>query len=74
MFYRAQKRTDYWSKIRKKAPKVPDITCPAIDDVLNQLEKLIGKELKTAKFRAKNTNKRYRLVDERGRLLDLVEP
>ena len=29
---------------------------------------------KTAKFRAKNTNKRYRLVDERGRLLDLVEP
>lgn len=52
MFYRAQKRTDYWSKIRKKAPKVPDITCPAIDDVLNQLEKLIGKELKTAKFRA----------------------
>ena len=31
-------------------------------------------EYKTAKFRAKNTNKRYRLVDERGRLLDLVEP
>ena len=29
---------------------------------------------KTAKFRAKNTNKRYRLVDEGGRLLDLVEP
>ncbi len=52
MFYRAQKRTDYWSKIRKKAPKVPNITCPAIDDVINQLEKLIGKELKAAKFRA----------------------
>ena len=43
MFYKAQKRTNYWSKIRKKAPKVPDITCPAIDDILNQLEKLIGK-------------------------------
>ena len=39
MFSWAQKRTNYWSKIRKKAPKVPDITCPAIDDVLNQLEK-----------------------------------
>ena len=38
MFSWAQKRTNYWSKIRKKAPKVPDITCPAIDDVLNQLE------------------------------------
>ena len=44
MFSWAQKRTNYWSKIRKKAPKVPDITCPAIDDVLNQLEKQISKE------------------------------
>ena len=52
MFYRAQKRTNYWSKIRKKAPKVPDITCPAIDDVINQLEKIIGKELKHGKYRA----------------------
>ena len=43
MFYKAQKRTDYWSKIRRKAPKVPDITCPAIDDILNQLEKQIDK-------------------------------
>jgi len=52
MFYKAQKRTNYWSKIRKKAPKVPDITCPAIDNILNQLEKQIGKELKHSKFRA----------------------
>jgi len=52
MFMKAQKRTMYWSKIRKKAPKVPDITCPAIDEVLNQLEKLIGKELKESKFKA----------------------
>ena len=52
MFYRAQKRTNYWSKIRGKAPKVPDITCPAIDDVLNQLEKVIGREFKESKFKA----------------------
>ena len=52
MFYKAQKRTNYWSKIRKKAPKVPDITCPAIDEVLNQLEKLIDKEFKPSKFKA----------------------
>jgi len=51
MFYKAQKRTNYWSKIRKKAPKVPDITCPAIDDILNQLEKQIGKELRKSKFK-----------------------
>ena len=29
---------------------------------------------RTAKFRANNTKKRYRLVDENGSLLDLVEP
>lgn len=52
MFKWAQKRTNYWSKIRKKAPKVPDITCPAIDDVLNQLEKQISKEFKERKFKS----------------------
>ena len=52
MFTLAQKRTNYWSKIRKKAPKVPDITCPAIDDVLNQLEKCINKELSQRKYKA----------------------
>ena len=29
---------------------------------------------RTAKHRARQTQKRHRLVDERGRLLDLVEP
>ncbi len=51
MFYRAQKRTNYWSKIRKKAPKVPEITCPDIDSILTQLEKQIGKEFKQPKFK-----------------------
>ena len=52
LFYKAQKRTNYWGKIRKKAPKVPDITCPAIDDILNQLEKHINREFKESKFKA----------------------
>lgn len=52
MFYRPQKRTKYWTKIRKKAPKVPVITCPAIDDVLNQLEKNIDKQFKERKFKS----------------------
>ena len=52
MFYKAQKRTNYWGKVRKKAPKVPDITCPAIDDVLNQLEKQVDKEFSQRKFKA----------------------
>ena len=46
-----KKRTSYWSKIRKKAPKVPDITCPDIDSVLNRLEKLVGKSLTKAQFK-----------------------
>ena len=51
MFYRAQKRTNYWSKIRKKAPKVPNITCPAIDLVLNKLEKQVDRTLTMRQFR-----------------------
>jgi len=44
-------RTSYWSKIRKKAPKVPDITCPDIYAILNRLEKLVGRDLTKAQFR-----------------------
>ena len=43
-------KTSYWSKIRKKAPKVPDITCPDIDAILNRLEKLVGRDLTKAQF------------------------
>jgi len=43
-------RTSYWSKIKKKAPKVPDITCPDIDAILNRLEKLVGRDLTKAQF------------------------
>ena len=46
-----KKRTSYWSKIRKKAPKVPDITCPNIDAILNRLEKLVGRDLTKAQFK-----------------------
>ena len=46
-----KKRTSYWSKIRKKAPKVPDITCPNIDSILNRLEKLVDKSLTKAQYK-----------------------
>ena len=46
-----KKRTSYWSKIRKKAPKVPDITCPDIDSILNRLEKLVGRDLTKAQYK-----------------------
>ena len=44
MFKWAQKRTNYWSNIRKKAPKVPDITCPDIDKVLDIIDKAQAKD------------------------------
>ena len=44
-------RTTYWAKIRKKAPKVPDITCPAIDSVLNKLEKQVDRALTIKQFK-----------------------
>ena len=55
MFYipgSPQKYKKYWGKIRKKAPKVPDLTCPAIDNILDRLEKSIdGKSLTKAKYK-----------------------
>ena len=52
MFFNWEKPSTYWSKIRKKAPKVPDITCPAIDDLLDKMEKLVGKELSQSKYKS----------------------
>ncbi len=52
MFGRAIKRQNYWTKVRKKAPKVPVITCPAIDDVLNQLDKGLDREVKQSKCKS----------------------
>ena len=49
--FRKKKKPTYWSMIRKKAPKVPDITCPDIDSVLNRLEKVVGKALTKAQYK-----------------------
>ena len=48
---RPKTKTAYWSKLRKQAPKDPDITCPAIDDVLNKLEKLVSRDLTISQFK-----------------------
>jgi len=59
-----------WNKIRKRAPRVPDITCPAIDDVLNRLEKLSNttKMLTTAQYKVlANKMERLRTANEQLR-------
>jgi len=51
---RLPKHKQVWIKIRKKAPKVPDITCPIIDDVLTKLSELSSttKQLNNTQFKA----------------------
>ena len=36
-----KKKTTPWQRWKKKAPKVPDITCPDIDSIITKLEKHI---------------------------------
>lgn len=68
MFYNTPKRTRYWSTIRKKAPKVPDITCPDIDWVINQLEKNIKKTITQTKFkRIERKLEKLRITNEQLR-------
>ena len=68
MFFKAQKRTNYWSSIRKKAPKVPDITCPDIDWVVSRLEKTIGKALTLTQFkRIERKMEKLRITNEQLR-------
>ena len=63
-----KKRTSYWSKIRKKAPKVPDITCPNIDAILNRLEKLVGRDLTKAQYKIiERKMERLRVANEQLR-------
>ena len=58
----SQKERQEWRKIRRKAPKVPDITCPAIDDVINRLEAIeCGKRRFTNKVFKVLVNKLERL-------------
>ena len=38
MFNYRKKYRSKWNEIRGKAPKVPDITCPDIDEVIKVLE------------------------------------
>ena len=35
MLKKKRKSNTAWYRVRKKAPKVPDITCPAIDELQN---------------------------------------
>ena len=65
---RPKTKTAYWSKVRKKAPKVPDITCPDIDSVLNRLENRVDKEFTKAQFKiVERKMEKLRIANEKLR-------
>lgn len=47
-----------WQKWKKKAPKVPDITCPTIDDVLMRLDKFQERNQVISKYQWNLIHKR----------------
>jgi len=50
-----KKKLSEWQRWKKRAPKVPDITCPDIDWIMGYLEERIQHEKKTYNQRSHNT-------------------
>jgi len=46
-----RRRLTEWQRWKKKAPKVPDITCPDIDSIISKLEKHITTTAVYTQFR-----------------------
>lgn len=40
-----------WQRLKKKAPKVPDITCPDIDSIITRLEKHLNTNATYTEYR-----------------------
>jgi len=53
-----KKKTTAWQKWKKKAPKVPDITCPIIDDVLIRIDKFQDRNTVISKYQWNLLHKR----------------
>ena len=68
---RIPKHEAVWRSVRCRAPKVPDITCPAIDDVIQRLDALSNttKRLTTAQNKTL-TNKLEKLRQANEQLRD----
>jgi len=53
-----KQKKSYWARLKKKAPKVPDYTCPTIDDVLVRIEKFQTKNTVITEYQWKLIKKR----------------
>ena len=57
-----------WKKLKQRAPKVPDYTCPQIDDVLARIEK-IKKQQKLSEYQHDLIMKKMEKLREANDLL-----
>jgi len=65
------KHEQVWKKIRRKAPRVPEITCPAIDEVLSKLDLLSNTTKRLTPAQNKALNKKLeKLRDANSALRD----
>ena len=55
------KPKSHWARLKKKAPKVPDYTCPTIDDVLVRIEKFQTNQKVITEYQWKLIKKRLEL-------------
>ena len=65
-----KKKLTQWQRWKKKAPKVPDITCPDIDSIISKLEKHLETNTVYTKFKHKQivkTLEKLRSANERLR-------
>jgi hypothetical protein len=58
-----------YSRIKKKAPRVPDITCPAIDEVITRLDDLANKQKIMTERTAKALGKKLEKLRTANELL-----
>ncbi len=64
-----KKKTTAWQKWKKKAPKVPDITCPIIDDVLIRIDKFQDSNAVISKYQWNLLHKRMERLRTDNELL-----
>jgi hypothetical protein len=64
-----KKKTTAWQKWKKKAPKVPDITCPIIDDVLIRIDKFQDSNTVISKYQWNLLHKRMERLRTDNELL-----
>jgi len=63
------KKKKFFRKVKKSAPKVPDLTCPSIDNAIERLKKLYENNKPISDYQWKLIEKRLENLREQNELL-----